>query len=698
MGKLRALLLVFCLIYSPLTATAQKVAQKGPGTLQPGTPVERQLGPGQTQEFTVDLEENNLIQLVVEQKSIDVIVKTFTPSGKSIGEYDSPNGNDGPENVSFVAASAGNYRIAVSPLDPWDTTTGRYQIKIVEVRPASDQELAVTRNLGAIKARGIALLKDVEEIVPQIKSPYTRIKTQLSVGNILWEIDEKLAAKFFSDAMTGFKEFLASLDPDDNYFQSYSTMSQLRYELIQSMATKDPESALNFLHATQTSDRAVDPRERAMQETSVELAIAEQMARKDPVRAIKLARQNLKKGLSPNLINTIRQLRQQNPEMAVEFANEIAGKLCNEKLLKSTEAATLAAGLLQVSRRWTMKFEGSENATPRTPLLTDDQFKELVQKMLTEALSYSPPERVSHTPERDSAFNLLSGLRTLGPTIETFMPGGEAAVLKKLADMNNYTLQGVEFHHQLQTAIASGSTEASLATIAKAPTELREQYYMQLAQQLVNTGDIERAKQIVNDHISTPYQRRQFLNGLEQQKISQAMNKGKVEEALRTLQGFRNTRERAQQLTNIVHQIGPGQKRASALNLLEQARGMLNPSVQALDQDQMNALLEIARAFSRYDSKRAFEILDPLIDQFNELSEAARTLDGFGLENFEEGELNFHNGGSVSMVAYNLSRVLAALALTNFDQAKAAADRIRLTEVRLKVYVDIAEQALLTAK
>jgi hypothetical protein len=347
-----------------------------------------------------------------------------------------------------------------------------------------------------------------------------------------------------------------------------------------------------------------------------------------------------------------------------------------------------------------MRFEGRANDTAaRTALLPDDLYRELVQKMLMEALSYSSPVReYSHTPHRDSAWNLLSALQSLGPGIEAFAPGGEAAVQKKLAEMNAPPNPATDIHQQLQTTIGNNSTDASLTAIAKAPPEFREQYYIQLANQLVASGDIERAKQIVNDHISNPYQRREFLNGLEQQKISQAMNNGKVEEALRTLNGFHNMRQRAQQLTNLVNQIGPGQKRVTALNLLEQARGMLSPSVQAQDQDQMNALFEIARAFSRYDSKRAFEILDPLIDQFNELSTAARTLNGFGLENFEDGELSFHNGGSVSMVAFQMSRLLAALALTNFDEAKAASDRIRLPEVRLKVYLDIAEQAILAAK
>jgi hypothetical protein len=314
-------------------------------------------------------------------------------------------------------------------------------------------------------------------------------------------------------------------------------------------------------------------------------------------------------------------------------------------------------------------------------------------------LSYSLPKRdYSHTPDRDAAWNLLSGLQTLGSTIETIVPGGQAAIQKKVEELNGSGNPKVQFDQQIQNTIASGSVDASLAVIDKAPPESKEQYYVQLANQVANSGDIERAKQIVNDRIPSAYQRRQFLNGIEQQKVYQALQRGKADEALRALGSFRNARERAQQLAQIVSQIGPGQKRAAAINLLEQARAMLSPAPQASDQDQMNALLEIARAFSRYDSKRAFEILDPLIDQFNELAAAARTLEGFGSEAFENGELSFYNGGSLSMVASQLSRTLATLALINFDQAKAASDKIRLAEVRLKAYLDIADQSIQAAK
>jgi hypothetical protein len=134
------------------------------------------------------------------------------------------------------------------------------------------------------------------------------------------------------------------------------------------------------------------------------------------------------------------------------------------------------------------------------------------------------------------------------------------------------------------------------------------------------------------------------------------------------------------------------------LSLLEQARGLLPASPQAEDQEQMGALLEIARAFSPYDSKRSFEIIDPLIEQFNELCTAARMLEGFGLQSFDNDELDMQNEGTLAVITQQMSDVLGSLALINFDRAKAASDKLRLPEVRLQIHLQIAEQTITGGK
>jgi hypothetical protein len=686
--RMKALVLLLFL-FSPLVVNTN--AQT---TLQPGTPLERTLGPGQIHEFSVNLEANNLIQFVVEQRGIDVIVKVFTPGGKTIGEYDTPNGAEGPEHVSFVSAAAGSYRIQVTPLDSSNAATGNFTIKILELREATDQELKTVKNLAVVKAKGIALLAEAEETIPQIKSRQARIRIQLQAAQLLWETDEKRALKHLNDAAAGIRELLESIDPDERVFLVHSTIAQLRYEVIQALAARHPQAALDLLHSTSS---LIDPtgklRDYQAQEHAVEIAIADQIVAKDPKLALEVARQLLKKTYPSNLMSTVSTLRREHPEMAAELTNELADKLLNEKLLKNPEAGYLAANLLRFASSYERRV--AKGGPAPAPVLPDDKFRDLVQKILSESLSYPAPSQ-NYAPERDVVWNMLSALKQLGPIVDTVKTGGTAAVEKKVAEFNSSGNN--DDSSQYQNTIGTNSVDVALAQIGKALEQHREQLYIQLAGREANAGDLARAKQIINDYVGNPSQRRVSLMNLEQQAVHQAMSKGKVDEALRGLSAFRNSRERAEHLAQIVNQIGTGQKREAALNFLEQARALLNPSVQAEDQEQMNALFELARAFSQYDSKRAFEIVDPLIEQFNEICAAARTLDGFGNDYYEDEELDLHNENPLTLLAVKMSSVLGSLALRNFDRAKLSSDRIRRPEVRLKVYLDIAQQAIQAAK
>ena len=76
----------------------------------------------------------------------------------------------------------------------------------------------------------------------------------------------------------------------------------------------------------------------------------------------------------------------------------------------------------------------------------------------------------------------------------------------------------------------------------------------------------------------------------------------------------------------------------------------------------MNALLEIARAFARYDAKRAFEIIDPLVEQFNDLCTAARTLEGFGSSITGTMSWKCSRATTSATLSYNISQALATLA------------------------------------
>lgn len=695
MRQPRALLAASFVICFLLTAIATAQDQ----TLQVGTPIDRQLAGGQSHTFSFTVEEKMFVQFVVEQRGIDVVVKLSDPEGKSLSTTDTPNGGNGPENVSFVATTTGKYRITVTPLDK-DAGEGQYQIKIIEVREATEHELKTSKNLEGIKEKGIALLGEAENLIHEIRTPQTRIKAQLQASQMLWELDQKRALKFLNDAAAGLTEFIATLEPgDQSYMIEYAGITQLRQEILQTLATHDPDAAVNFLQASKLPGSPYgNQREQDMQESALELMVVDHMVAKDPKRALEIARRKLKSGYSPSLINTIVTMKQKNPELASQLANEIVGKLLQEKLLKKPEAAMLSVGLLHTCRMTDKNDEssargGSVLTTER--LISEDSCRNLIQKALQEALSFTPPAPTVYSPDREAAWNLLSGLQQLGPELNQASSGALASIEKKVTELTG----GVNPYAAVVQPLgpgteADGPIEKVMESIEAAPEEAKEHLYMQLAMSAASRGDGAEARKILNEHITNPYQRRQAIASLEQQEMYQSMSQGKVEDALRAVSVLKTPQERANMLMQIARQIGPGHKSAAALNLLEQARSMVAPGIQAQDQEQMNALLEIARAFARYDTKRAFDTLDPLVDQFNDLAAAARTLQGFGVEYYKNDELEMISGNNLSALSASISSALASLAMANFERAKATADRLRMPEVRLRAYLEIAQQAI----
>ena len=695
MGWIRGLILVCA--WTGIAA-AQTVSQlPARTTLQLGVPIERTIAPGQAHSYQIDVDENTYVQLTVEQRGVDVVVRIHHP--KRVAEHDSPNGSDGPENVSFVTTEKVPYSVEVAPLSREGGSAGRYEIRLIELRQATEEEIKESRGQEALKARGLALLAEVEGIIAELHLPQSRIRAQVQVAQLLWDTDEKRALKYMTDAVTGFKELISNVETNGlEYTRNYHVINSLRWEIVQVLTRRQPEMALSFIRTTPPlSDPYGNQRDVSTQEAAMELEIATQIALKDPKRTLEIARENLKSRMSSALVNTIYRLRQQSPEMAAELAGEIAAKLLNAKLVKNGDAAGLLMSLIQMSASPANQVSDNNTNGPsrRTPLLSEEQRRDLLQKAISEALAYKANPSV-YTPERDYAWSLLNGLKALGTEVETLMPGSIQTIDKRLKYFPGYTGPQIEALQEFHNTINNQNIplDEVIQTLSKAPKEYKDQLYIQLSNRALNSGDIARAKQIINDYVTTPYQRQQALYNLEMQEVNRAFGKGKIEEALKTIANLSSPKERAQMLMQMAGQIGPGYKRATALLLLDQARALLSPSAQAQDATQLQALLELAKAYSRYDGKRAFEIIDPLVDQFNDLSAAAKTLEGFGGEFYDQGELIMQNGNFVATAAAQLTAALATLAITNFDRAKLAADRIRLPEVRLRGYLDIAQQAI----
>lgn len=123
--------LAFLIIGASIFISSVNAQGPAPQVLTGTAPVERDLKAGEVHTYRIDLAAGEFVHAIVDQRGIDVVVRTFAPDGARLAEVDSPNGNSGPEPIEIKPAVAGAYRIEVSSLDP-AAAAGKYEIKIDE--------------------------------------------------------------------------------------------------------------------------------------------------------------------------------------------------------------------------------------------------------------------------------------------------------------------------------------------------------------------------------------------------------------------------------------------------------------------------------------------------------------------------------------------------------------------------------------
>lgn len=102
-------------------------------------PVEREMIGADTHAYYVELRAGQLLDLVVEQRGIDIKLRMFAPNNEMITEVDSPNGAQGPEPLWMIAKTGGRYRLEIIPFAR-NAAAGRYSARILQMRDATRAE------------------------------------------------------------------------------------------------------------------------------------------------------------------------------------------------------------------------------------------------------------------------------------------------------------------------------------------------------------------------------------------------------------------------------------------------------------------------------------------------------------------------------------------------------------------------------
>ncbi|MDQ3687970.1 MAG: hypothetical protein M3430_20525 [Acidobacteriota bacterium] len=526
-----------------------------------------------------------------------------------------------------------------------------------------------------LERKALLLLEDVITDTSALQLPENRALVQATSADLLWKHDEERARSLFQDALSSLAQVKPpagiAAPPDDPDFTSF----RLRQQVLQLVARRAPQMALEFLRATrrpapagtEASEQQSDP------ELLLEQSLAAQVATNDPKLALQIAEESLSKGISRAVLPLLHRLLKKDREAGAKLGSSVVAKLRSVNFNANPEAAEIAFSLLSMS---TQPQTNEPNAKQQQdtmkaePVLGLQNTRDLVDALATAALSGSPGSPM---------FEMLSSIM---PQVEQYAPARLPLLRRKLAQFQQELDPHAKTMRDLESLMSGGTTpEAILGVAAKAPREMRSVLYQQAAWQAMQKGDTDRARQIIHDNVQNSPEREQLLGEIDRQVLARATAQGNIEEARQMLAGVSSKNDRAEalaQLATSAMKVGGNRKLVG--QLLDEAASLIRG--RARNSKGLQVQLQVSHAFANVEPARSFEILEPLIAQTNELIQAAAVLDGFGGQAgiFRRGEIVMT---SAMAVADRFSRYGLDFALADFERTKEATNKFDRSELRI---------------
>jgi len=548
----------------------------------------------------------------------------------------------------------------------------------------------------ALVRKAFSLLDEVRGEAQTLKRPENRVRIQAIAADLLWKRDPERARALFVEAGQQLAEMMRSIDVNDpDFYGQINIPAQLRQEMLFMISQRDAILALEFLRTTrQPPPPQIDPSHKeADPELQLELSLAAQITDHDPAMALRMAEENLEKGLSSEITNLLQRFMAQSPQAGMELAHRLLRKLRSEKLTANREAANVALNLLQMMPRTTPDKPAADQV-PGEPesqafILGEDVYREVIDLVTTAVLHLPPSVTGLSFSERDTAQYMLTSLQSMMTQIEKYAPARVNALRAKITQFNNSLDPQTRAYNENQEVMQTGTADDLIEAAGRVPAEIRDQFYQQAAWKAANSGDLVRARQIASDHISNSYQRNSFLLDLERTALSNSADQSKVEQVLQLLPRLRSVEERVMTLTQVV--MGqPANNQRSALELLNLAHSLVGQRTD--DSAHFNAQLQIAQAYIRFEPARSFELYEQAIDRLNELVGAAVVMDGFSCQRqFKDGELVLQGGGSLAGFLDQCANGLSSLAQLDLERVLAITARLQRSETRLKARLPIVQ-------
>jgi hypothetical protein len=532
------------------------------------------------------------------------------------------------------------------------------------------------------RSKAVALLGDTARDLRQMRASESRVRWQIQIAALLWPHDDKQSRELFQDAIAGWKEAIgqrAAREPSEDSRYS-NNLYNLRGELAQRLASYDAAEALRFVRATRAlvEPYLPDNAGQLAPELQLETSIAAQAVRKDPELALKLAQETLSQGVSGSHLNIAQDLRNSHRPAAQELLRQIY-KTLSESDLAQFNTSYAGYKLLHFAHQ-DLRSTQPNNAAA-TPAFNETEIRRLAERMVATALSAAT--------EPSSARNLIIYL-TGWPELDKYAPGSKAQLQNRLNSFNQSAGDGNPWQ-QYNDAVSQKPLPEALSKAATAPPQIREGLYHQIAGRAAQAGDFAQARQIIAQHIRNANSRNQALRNLEYQYFQHLAHKGEFAEARSALARAASRQDRVRMSFILLNNLLGKDKKDEAAELLDYVSRDIAP--RPANQNELQEYFNLLQYYQKLTPQRARPLLEPLVEQFNEMCLAAEKLNGFAGNFYQDGEF-IPQGHALSGFTQQFERAIPELAQTEFDQAQTLAAKFNRPEMRVLLNIAIGRRTL----
>src|SRR5688572_2677711 len=206
-----------------------------------------------------------------------------------------------------------------------------------------------------LRKEAIAFLRETMGDVANMRTLENRISFSAEMAGLMWYHDEREARVMFNAAAADFRELLSRLEhqmnelPDDadgspmmggflmggmsdqtRLMMKYRVAMGVRQQMATAMADHDPDLALGFYYDTASANPKIQSTYGG-RDANFESTLIQQIADKNPGKAVQLGLRSLENGVQNQHIELLRKIYAKDTDKGIEFGSAVLSKARDNK-------------------------------------------------------------------------------------------------------------------------------------------------------------------------------------------------------------------------------------------------------------------------------------------------------------------------------------------------------------------------------